>query len=428
VKIAFVVNTFPVVSETFVVRQIEGMRCRGHEVEVLTGRSDPEARQFFDLDVTVRQIRDGARPRMLSTQLARYITRSLLSPRGRLQLQTAGEAILAHNHASAADIAVRRGEPLGRYDAIIAHFGPGGVRATALQQAGLLEGPIATVFHGYDMSDGTILEQFKPLYRSVFERNAALLPISHFWERRLIEWGAPAERVRVLRMGVDLDDLPRLPLDAPVGAPLRVLSVARLVEKKGLRYAIEGVTRAKSAIEFSIIGSGPLEPALSRMAQGSANPVQMLGRQPHDVVITSLARSDVFLLPSVTAESGDMEGVPVSLMEAMASGVIVVATRHSGIPELIEDGVNGLLVDERDSEAIARALDRIASGELDLHRIRTNARRTVQERFNNSLLDLELESICRSMASGEPMTARSLPPPATHARPFDLQAGRVPAR
>jgi colanic acid/amylovoran biosynthesis glycosyltransferase len=267
-----------------------------------------------------------------------------------------------------------------------------------LRQSGLIDGPVATVFHGFDVSRSDIIEKHLGNYHRLFEQTEVLLPISELWKRRLLQWGAPKDKLRVLRMGVDLDQLQmrattRQPID-----PLQVLSVARLTEKKGLEYALAGVTQARSKIAYTIIGTGPLDKPLRELA-GSAEPggINFAGEQAQHKVFEALQQADVFLLPSVTAADGDMEGVPVVLMEAMAKGVIVLATRHSGIPELIDDGVSGLLVAERDSAAIANALDRVAAGEIDVARMRTEARLKVESKFDNAALDRELIDICRSL-------------------------------
>ena len=131
---------------------------------------------------------------------------------------------------------------------------------------------------------------------------------------------------------------------------------------------------------------------------GCQDKVKFLGRQPQQQVFAELDRSDLFILPSVVAASGDMEGIPVALMEAMAKGVLVLATRHSGIPELIEHGVTGLLVPERNATAIAGVLERLVAGEWDLLAMRANARLKIEHEFNNSHLDLQLVDICQRLA------------------------------
>lgn len=409
-KIAFFVGQFPILSETFVIRQIAGLVRAGHDVTVIAGQwgdrsVEHEVYHKYQLEDRVYSIRGDAGGRLSRAMLVlRFALRSLVSLPGRRQLGAVVSAVTTGCPAALLDIAAQspRGF-IGRFDAVIAHFGPVGVRAMYLQQAGLLEGPIATVFHGLDMSDRATLARNMGNYRRLFSRTALMLPISRLWEGRLHAWGASPAKTRVLHMGVDLDRLVMLPADRPLVRPLRVLSVARFTEKKGLEYAIRGVSKANCEIEFDVIGSGPLEESLRVLAgQSSANTIRFLGKQPQQKVFEALERADVFLLPSVTAEDGDMEGIPVALMEAMAKGVLVLATQHSGIPELIQNGVSGLLVRERDAEGIAGALERIAAGEIDTALMRREARRAVEMQFNNVTLDRDLVEICSDLAQGQP--------------------------
>lgn len=402
-KLAFFVAEFPVLSETFVIRQVAGMVRAGHEVTVIAGQwGDRELTHGLynqcGLQDRVVTIREGGRWRQLLA-IGRMLANALRSRAAMRDLGVAIRATLGGSPGSLVDIASMGGrEPFGRFDAIVAHFGPAGVRAMHLQRCGLLQGPLATVFHGFDVSDRRTIRRYRKLYRELIDHCAQLLPISHLWQRRLVEWGASPDRTRVLRMGVDVDQLAMLDPARPVGRPLRVLSVARFTEKKGLRYAIEGVLACRSPVHYEIIGAGPEAQRLEALAAkaGSDKRIRFLGRKRQAEVFDALSAADVFLLPSVTAAGGDMEGVPVALMEAMAKGVLVLATRHSGIPELIDDGRNGFLVDERDATAIARVLD--ALPEAPHESLRRRARQRIEGEFDNRALDRQLTDLVQDMA------------------------------
>lgn len=405
-KVAFVLGEFPVIAETFVLRQISGMVEAGHEVCIVTARVTEgeithEKYQSLGLRRLVHPLRGDAQGFMAQLgQFAGFLARAPWSARGWRALAAAARAGLSGGYSAMLDIAAQwpRGS-IGRFDAIVAHFGTLGVRAMYLREAGLIEGPLATVFHGFDMSLKQVVRRNLPNYRRLFTHAEQLLPISELWKRQLLAWGAPAAKLRLLRMGVDLDRLPMLAPARALQSPLRVLSVARFTEKKGLAYAVAGVLAARTDIVHTLIGGGPLEGELRALAAGGPpGRFVFAGKQPQHRVFEALAQADVFLLPSVTAANGDMEGVPVVLMEAMAQGVLVLSTRHSGIPELVEDGVSGLLVDERDPAAIAQALERIARGEVDVAQMRQQARRAIEARFDNATLERELFDICRNMA------------------------------
>jgi len=188
------------------------------------------------------------------------------------------------------------------------------------------------------------------------------------------------------------------------GRELRVLCVARLVEKKGVPYLCEAVVRLVRRgvpLRLDVIGDGPLHAALRRFVdeQGMQDAIHILGRRDTAYVQQALRGADVFALPSVTAADGDQEGIPVSLMEAMASGVPCLSTVHSGIPELIEDGRSGWLVPERDVEALADVLARIQAGDFDLAAIAREARLTVETHFDQRRLHDSLAAQLNAQAA-----------------------------
>jgi colanic acid/amylovoran biosynthesis glycosyltransferase len=213
------------------------------------------------------------------------------------------------------------------------------------------------------------------------------------FRRMLIEEGAPEERTAVHRMGINCDEIayrPRVMVDGP----LELISVCRLVEKKGIAVALRAlaaVATARPAVKwrYSIIGDGPLLPALKALAGelGLGDRVRFHGALPHGSVRDRLARAHIFLLPSVTAADGDVEGIPVALMEAMAAGLIVVSSFHSGIPELVENGRSGFLAPEGDAAALAAHLRCIADTPDAWAWISLAARKRVESEFNNEILN-----------------------------------------
>ncbi|MDI9229314.1 colanic acid biosynthesis glycosyltransferase WcaL, partial [Serratia bockelmannii] len=220
-----------------------------------------------------------------------------------------------------------------RADVFIAHFGPAGVTAAKLRELGVIDGKIATIFHGIDISSREVLNHYTPEYQQLFQRGDMMLPISDLWAGRLKNMGCPGEKITVSRMGVDLARFTRRPVKVP-GKPLQIISVARLTEKKGLHVAIEACRQLKARgvdFHYRILGIGPWERRLRTLIeqyQLEAH-VEMPGFKPSHEVKAMLDEADVFLLPSVTGADGDMEGMPVALMEAMAVGIPVVSTLHS---------------------------------------------------------------------------------------------------
>lgn len=197
-------------------------------------------------------------------------------------------------------------------------------------------------------------------------------------------------KTKVIRCGVDLEDFPfGTGLNAASIRP-RIVAVGSLEEKKGHQYLLEAcaiLNAAGQPVNCRIIGDGPerarLAELIDRLDIGSC--VTLLGARNASDVAAELAAADFFVMPSVIAANGMMEGIPVALMEAMAMGRPVIASQISGIPELVADGVSGILVEQRNSQAIATAIIKLRDNmqlRLDLA---AAARRTVAEHYNLKL-------------------------------------------
>lgn len=402
-SILFVLPEFPKYSETFVIDQIVGLLDRGFDVRILAISRGP-APAAGDI-VATRGLMDRAtfifdhsasasKSWQILLRRLRQVLPGLPNARVRRAL-----SVRLYGHAAKSLVlagAVRRlREPL-KAQAIVAHFGPTGVLAANMRSLGLIEGPLYTVFHGFDLSRHDVLARHEEDYRRLFASGERMLPISTLWRHKLEALGCLPEKIQVHRMGVDLDSFRFLPpSDAAAARPLRVVSVARLVEKKGVLYlcqAVADLARRGIPVELEVIGDGPLQGALEAFvsAQAMQEYIHIRGRRDKSYVQAALRGADVFALPSVTAADGDQEGIPVSLMEAMASGTPCLSTVHSGIPELIEDGRTGWLVPERDAGALADKLARIQQGDYDLMAIARQARETVEARFNQRRLHDQL--------------------------------------
>lgn len=238
-----------------------------------------------------------------------------------------------------------------------AHFGPDGVNALPLQRR--LEAPLVVTFHGYDATRGTGLRNGLPAWRYgrrrplLVERAAALLAVSDHIRENLIALGIPESLIRVHRIGVDLTKFSPAPLGErqPV-----VLGAGRFVEKKGFELLIDAmaaVQRVSPETELVLIGSGKLEGELRGRAARKLTSFRIFGPCPPVEIRDWMRRARVLAAPSVTDRSGNTEGLPITVVEALASGLPVVASHHAGIPEAVTDGISGFLVGERDVKALA---------------------------------------------------------------------------
>jgi len=284
---------------------------------------------------------------------------------------------------------------------IHAQFGVEGVYALPMAQA--LKVPLVTTFRGFDATYTTLalLTAGKAswinyvLYRSELARRGDLfLCVSDFLRDKVVERGFPAEKTITHYTGIDVEAIePRYERES-----LTILHVARLVEKKGTRYLLQAFARVRQAVpdaQLVIVGDGPLRRELEGMASvlGIAGGVKFLGTQPNPVVMQWMRTARVFCLPSVTARSGDAEGLPTSHQEAGAAGIPIVATWHSGNAELVRDGVNGYLVPERDTQALAERLILLIKEPERCRHMGMAGRREIEERFNIRKQNRRLEEL-----------------------------------
>ena len=361
-----VTGLFPSTSETFILEEIVGLLRRGHRVRIVASpphRDGPRHGEIEDMDLgALVQRRPGGGRRGLIRAAAigaEALRVSLRSP-----VPVARSLARTPNGLSRRDVlsALVPARRMSSPDLYHCHFGPLGLALAYALTALEDDTPLITTFHGYDVSR-FLRDRDSDVYAHLFERGAGFLAVSERWRRRLLDLGAPSERTFVHRVGIDVSQF--WGLEDPGGGPLRVLSIGRFVEKKGFHRALEAVALARAqgvSLRYSIVGDGPLAPSLRRrvsdLSLGDA--VTFLGSQPRDRVRSLLQEHDVLLAPSVTAADGDQEGIPVVLMEAMASELAVISTYHSGIPELVEHDVSGLLADEHDVSQLAAHLALLA--------------------------------------------------------------------
>jgi colanic acid/amylovoran biosynthesis glycosyltransferase len=225
------------------------------------------------------------------------------------------------------------------------------------------------------------------------------MPVSGHLAGRLEKLGCPSEKIQIHHTGIKLEEFPLAEREPEPAGPVKLLSIARLVEKKGLEYGIRAVARVRSErpdrkIVYRIVGDGELAGDLTRLIDrlDLNDCVELLGSRPHREIPSLLRESHVFLLPSVRSAAGDEEGTPVSLMEAMATGLPVVSTIHAGIPELVEEGVSGFLVPERDEETLARRIIDLADHPQRWPEMGRRGRMKVEAEYDSDALNDRLEA------------------------------------
>jgi colanic acid/amylovoran biosynthesis glycosyltransferase len=363
--VSFLVSRFPNPSETFIQAQVEGLLQRGAKVDVhALAAGNPDVLGALRLKWQDQiKVHYAPVPKTFGARL-------LAAPRalGRRNALATLDAGRFGDDASSLRLLIaasRWPKAAPEKRVWLAHYGRWGRFACALRDLGSISGPIATVFHGKDMS--AYLKKHPDAYASLFKRGDLFLPISELWRDKLLSLGAPAERTLVHRMGVDTTRFTAIARRRVDNEPVRFVGVGRMVEKKGFDDAIRAFASLRKEHEFpnatlTLIGDGELRDYLKNFATSLnlGSVVKFTGLLPHAEVARELAAAHVFVLPSKTAASGDMEGIPVALMEAMAQALPVLATRHSGTPELVEHDVSGLLCNEGDWRALSANMKAIA--------------------------------------------------------------------
>ncbi|MEO5330018.1 MAG: glycosyltransferase [Magnetococcus sp. THC-1_WYH] len=296
--------------------------------------------------------------------------------------------------------------PLSRYEtrqmvrwvdglgACVVHVYLGTEAVRVLPYLRLEQRPKVVSFHGADLSDGLRAEEF----RELLAVTDLFLVRSVSLKEALIARGCPEGRIRMNRTGVPMPE-PFSPRSLPqisTERPLRLLQACRFVEKKGLDVTINALALLRQGgivAELTLMGSGPREGELRQLvaALGLERQVHFPGFVDNAMLLASLPEYDLFLHPSRMTAGGDREGIPNALLEAMAWGIPCIATRHSGIPEVIEDGVNGLLIEESDPAALAAAMVRMVTDAALTLRISQGGHATIAERFTIARCIVSLE-------------------------------------
>ncbi|KGL39145.1 colanic acid biosynthesis glycosyltransferase WcaL [Listeria sp. SHR_NRA_18] len=395
-KVLFIVSSFPALSETFILNQITGFIDQGHDISILamtrtTGKIHPDVEKY-DLMNKVQFVNIPKNPITKLVKAFRIIRKAPKTGMRLLNQKKYGKFVWSFRPLLVSPYL----KDQSKYDTLIAHYGSNGLILSILEQN--MIGKSFTFFHGNDLT-GFVKRFGKDIYTPLFKSEITLLPISELWREKLINYGANPEKTKVHHMGVDLSKFQESTFKSSNKA-ISLLVVGRLTEKKGIDIAISSLKYLRMLgydVELRIIGDGEEREVLKMMTKHLQleDKVTFTGWLNQEEVHIEIEKADIILQPSLTAKNGDMEGIPVALMEALARGKLVVTTKHSGIPELIKDGHNGFLAPENDSlmfaEKIADALNMPLINKKELMK---NARRTVMEEFNIDILNMQLSEMC----------------------------------
>jgi glycosyltransferase involved in cell wall biosynthesis len=268
--------------------------------------------------------------------------------------------------------------------------------------------PLIVYFLGYDASVTSVLEEHAESYRRMFQEACALIAVSRSIRRRLVSLGAPPQKIHFIPCGVDCSQFSGA---SPVDGPPLFVAVGRFVQKKAPDLTVKAFARvhaANPAAQLRMIGDGPMLNECRELAKtlGIAEAVEFLGTQPHAVVSSEMHQALCFVQHSVEAPSGDCEGTPCGILEAGASALPVVSTRHAGIPDVVVEGATGFLVDEGDVEGMAKHMLRIAEDRALAARLGQAGRKRIADHFSLEGTISALWEVIEACMNGVPPVAR----------------------
>jgi colanic acid/amylovoran biosynthesis glycosyltransferase len=277
--------------------------------------------------------------------------------------------------------------------------------------------PCVVSFHGADVAQKPEIKDYPAKLRRLFKAVPLVFARSQSLVDRLVHLGCPPEKLRINRTGIPLNEFPFMDREPPRDGKWRVVQACRLIPKKGVATSLRAFAIFKKdnpGAEFFIAGKGPLQPELEMLAGGLGilRDVHFVGFLPQPKLLELYASSHLFLHPSEISPNQDQEGVPNSVLEAMATGLPVVATRHGGIPEAVDHGRTGFLVAEEDHVGLANAMQLITSSPASLKQMGERAHAAVVERFGQAAQIDQLESFYEEAitmnGAAEPVKSRAV--------------------
>lgn len=392
IRLAYLAPEFGAVTSTFIYREIDALERRGAVVDtysttrpvatVISAEAAPRiaaTRYLYEASATevVRAVlrMAAARPGTFVRQAGRALRDAFAA-----QVPTPADRLKLLGHFCVAALLARDLIDRGTRH-LHAHFAhvPTSI---AMYAAGLAGIPYSFTAHAND-----IFERPTALKEKV-ARSAFTACISEYNRRYLSEMGCDADRQIIVRCALDTESYSYRERNGRSGPPV-IYTVGRIVEKKGMDDLVDALALLRErgrSFYCRIVGDGPLLEPVRRQVRstGLEDCVELMGAQPQERVKELFEEADIFVLACRVAQSGDRDGIPVALMEAMALGVPVVSTTVSGIPELIESGRSGLLAPPGDSGALADALDQLLQDGDAARAYAREARRTLETTFESA--------------------------------------------
>lgn len=414
-KIAFIVDNFPILSETFIVNQITGLIERGDEVHIY-GRQTEEKKLHPDVEKYKLIERTRYLPDIPKNYLSRFfnVVYLLTINFSKCPLVLLRSLNVFKYGKRAASLRLFYSTlpfiKVSKYDIIhcqfgrqaVCKFGPYSYEGVVLRDIGAVKGKLITTFRGYDIS-WYIHKYGENVYEELFKKGDFFFANCDFFRKRAIQLGCDENKIIVHGSGIDCNRFKFKARYPDVTGKIRIATTGRLVEKKGIEYAICAIAEVAKKypnIEFNIIGDGELKKRFVKIIKelNIADKVNLKGWRNQKEIIDILDETHIFVAPSVTASDGNQDAPVNTLKEAMAMGLPVIGTLHGGIPELIEDGISGFLVPERDPSAIADKLIYLIQHPEIWQQMGLSGRKKVETDYDINKLNSELVEVYQQVS------------------------------
>ena len=387
-NVLYYLGTFPAISESFILNEIYELEKRGHNVVVFAlnqPEEDIDHQEYNEIDIPVCY----ADP-LNYTDVFNLLSPKILRPR---ILQNAKFKASVKIHFAAFNWSKQCIEFVDELDLdldlIHSHFTDAS-RFSGRYVASYYNIPFTMTAHAFDLYKNPNKEQLEHIVNKIdhlvtiseYNKNYVEDEISEKTPNTVVHAGIRPEKFESRSSSVDQ----------------RILTVSRLVEKKGLPYAIKAVSKIVddyASLQYHVVGSGEMENEIKNQIEELrlTDTVKLLGNVTDERLLAELEEASCFLLPCITTDSGDQDGIPVSLMEAMAMETPPISTNISGIPELIDDHQNGFTVEPKNTNELAEAISSILGSPEKQRRFGTHGRKKVINEFNIEKEAVKLEAV-----------------------------------
>jgi len=397
-KIAFITDIFPAIGSAFILDQITALNDLGHEIHIIadcseTGLKVHDKVRKYNLDLMTFYT---APPSNILTRIqgALQIMKKHV-PKNKEILRFFN--IAKYGKRSLGFTLFFRAEPFLKenFDIIHCHFGQNGLIYQFLKN--FIYAPLIISFYGADYSSIRFAKS-KAQYKNMFKNVDLVTAPSHYAVKKVINLGCPVNKIIRIPLGIDFSLYPFKERHYRANIPIRILTVTRFVEKKGLPYAMHAISEISKRypVHFEIVGRGDpvYQHALQELARklNIENIVAFSGPKTARELSLIYQQSHIFLMASHTASDGDEESQGVVLAEAQACGLPIVATRHNGFPESIIEGKSGFLAEEKNVSSLVEELEKLIRVSDKWPDMGRRGRQYVEDNFDINKIARKIES------------------------------------